>query len=124
MNRCWALAAPLVAAVALASTARAEPPTAVQVEISFLLGYVEGSRCQFYRNGSWYDAQTAQAHLRGKYKHLVAGNLIGSTEDFIDKAATASSFSGRPYAVRCDGSEALSSSQWLRSELGRLRALR
>ena len=48
--------------------ARAEPPINVPIEVNFLLGYIEGSGCEFYRNGTWYDSQAAQAHLRDKYK--------------------------------------------------------
>lgn len=105
-----------------ASVARAEPPANVQIEVSFLLGYIEGSGCEFYRNGSWHDAKTAQAHLRDKYEYLVAGNLIGSTEDFIESAATQSSFSGQAYAVRCKDRAAVATRLWLRDELTRLRA--
>lgn len=102
-------------------TAHAEPPQSVQLEVSFLLGYVEGSGCEFYRNFFWHDSKTAQAHLRVKYKWLVARNLINTTEDFIERAATESSISGQPYQVRCSGSAAVSSKQWLQEELVRLR---
>ena len=107
-----------------APVARAEPPMNVQIEVNFLLGYVEGSGCAFYRNGTWHDSRTAQAHLRDKYKYLVARNLVTTTEDFIDRAATKSSLSGRPYAVRCNGSAVVTSSQWLRDELARYRTFK
>ncbi|HTD27829.1 MAG TPA: DUF5329 family protein, partial [Xanthomonadaceae bacterium] len=68
----------------------AEPPVNVQVEVDFLLGYVEGSGCDFYRNGTWHDPKTAQAHLRDKYRYMAARNLINTTEDFIEKVATQS----------------------------------
>lgn len=112
----------LMLVLLLAPVARAEPPTNVQVEVNFLLGYVEGSGCEFYRNGTWHDSRTAQAHLRDKYKYLAARNLIKTTEDFIERAATESSFSGQPYAVRCNGGTAVPSAQWLRAELARFRA--
>ncbi|TAK91873.1 MAG: hypothetical protein EPO06_04025 [Burkholderiaceae bacterium] len=101
--------------------ARAEPPTSVQVEVNFLLGYIEGSGCEFYRNGTWHDSKTAQMHLRDKYKYLVASNLINTTEDFIERAATKSSVSGQAYWVRCNGGEAMTSKQWLHDELARFR---
>ncbi len=107
-----------------APVAYAEPPIAVQIEVSFLLGYVEGSGCVFFRNGNWHDSRTAQAHLRDKYDYLVARNLIGTTEDFIERAATKSSLSGRAYAVRCDGRAEMTSSQWLRDELARYRTFK
>lgn len=104
------------------SVAQAEPPPTVQIEVNFLLGYIEGSGCEFYRNGTWYDSRTAQAHLRDKYNYLVARNLINTTEDFIDRAATESSFSGKAYEVRCHGGATVTSRQWLRDELARFRA--
>ena len=117
------LAKSLMLALGLASAlvARAAPPASAQMEINFLLGYIEGSSCEFFRNGTWHDSQAAQAHLRDKYKYLVARNLVHTTEDFIDRAATESSLSGQPYLVKCGGSGTVTSSQWLRKELGRLR---
>lgn len=106
------------------AAAYAEPPTSVQAEVNFLLGYVEGSGCAFYRNGTWYDSSAAQAHLRDKYRYLAARDLIDSAEDFIDRAATGSSLSGQVYQVRCNGGATVTSSQWLRDELARLRKSR
>ena len=111
----------LALAFVLAPVTRADPPASAQIEISFLLGYIEGSSCEFFRNGTWHDSQAAQAHLRTKYKYLMARNLVHTTEDFIDRAATESSLSGQPYLVKCNGSGTVTSSQWLREELGRLR---
>jgi hypothetical protein len=54
---------------------------------------------------------------------LVARNLILTADDFIELAATKSSFSGIKYQVKCPGSAATSSSLWLTTELLRLRAL-
>ncbi len=102
--------------------ANAEPTTKVQVEVGFLLGYVEGSGCDFYRNGSRYDSKAAQVHLRDKYNYLVARNQVGTTEDFIERAATESSFTGQPYIVKCnEGKTTFTSNQWLSEELARLR---
>ena len=101
--------------------AHAEPPTSVQIEVNFLLGYVEGSGCEFYRNGTWHDSKAAQAHLRDKYRYLVARDLINTTQDFIDRAATESSISGLAYEVRCHGSAPVASSRWLRDELAHFR---
>ena len=101
--------------------ARADPAAKVQIEVSFLLGYVDGSACDFNRNGFWYDARAAQSHLRSKYNYLVGGRFITTTADFINKAATQSSLTGQPYLVRCGSSAPVTSAQWLRAELVRLR---
>jgi hypothetical protein len=111
----------LILGLMLAPVVRAEPPTSVQIEVNFLLGYLEGSGCEFYRNGTWHDSKAAQAHLRDKYKYVVTGNLVNTTEQFIDRAATESSLSGQPYKVRCNGGTEVASKQWLRDELARFR---
>jgi hypothetical protein len=102
--------------------ARAEPPAKVQLEVEFLLSYIEASGCEFYRNGTWHDAKEAQAHLRSKYRYLVGINRIDATEDFIEKAATKSSLTGQPYGVRCIGGTKQASDHWLRDALARRRA--
>jgi hypothetical protein len=121
MNMRLTMASALMLGLLLVPIARAEPPASVQMEVNFLLGYIEGSGCEFYRNGTWHDSKTAQAHLRDKYKYLMTRNLINTTEDFIDWAATESSFSGQPYEVRCNGGATVTSNQWLRDELARFR---
>jgi hypothetical protein len=109
------------AIIVMAPIARAEAPKNVDLEINFLLGFVEGSGCQFYRNGLWYESKAAQEHLREKYEFLNLRNLVNTTEQFIDRAATESSFSGLPYEVRCNGGAVVTSRQWLTDELARLR---
>lgn len=103
--------------LALLTVASAAPPAIAQTEINYLLGFIESSGCEFYRNGSWYDSKRAQAHLRDKYQILAADDQISTAEDFIEKAATKSSLSGRPYQVRCGGGEAVTSNRWLREVL-------
>ncbi len=113
----------LMLGLSLLPTASAETPAIAQIEINYLLGSIQGSGCEFYRNGTWYNSKRAEAHLRDKYEYLAARNLIDVTEDFIWKAATESSLSGRPYEVRCNGSEAVVSNLWLRAELAHYRVL-
>lgn len=111
----------LILGLALTPAVYAEPPTNVQLEVSFLLGYIEGSGCQFFRNGKWHNSREAQAHLRDKYQWLVERNQVNTTEDFIEKAATQSSLSGKRYAVTCQGGASIPAKQWLQAELARLR---
>jgi hypothetical protein len=96
-------------------------PALAVAEISYLLNAMGASGCAFYRNGSWYDSQTAQAHLQGKYARLLALDRIKTAEDFIDQAATRSSLSGKAYAVRCGQEASVSSSSWLYGLLLRYR---
>ncbi len=121
MNIRLTMGSVLVLGLLSVPVARADPPTSVHIEVNFLLGYLEGSRCEFYRNGTWHDSKAAQAHLRDKYKYLVARNLVNTTEQFIERGATESSITGQPYQVRCNGGATVTSSQWLRDELARFR---
>jgi Family of unknown function (DUF5329) len=113
----------LLALRACWSATRAEelPQSAVR-EIEQLLGALGSSGCRFYRNGSWYDAEDAQAHLTKKYEYLRNKKLIVSAEDFIAKGGTESSKSGKPYQVRCGQEGAVPSAIWLEGALRRLRS--
>ena len=104
-------------ALLLIPVARADTPVTMPMEVDFLLGFVGRSGCDFNSNGTWYDSAAAQAHLRSNYRYLVTIGRLSTTEDFIDRAATTSSFSGIDYAVRCDGGPILTSGQWLSDEL-------
>lgn len=118
------LAAPILALALLGPPpAQAQQPGPdAKREITHLLEYLESSGCAFFRNGSWHDAREARAHLEKKNEYLSKRSLIGSTDDFIERAATGSSMSGEKYLVRCRDREAVASSVWLRSELARYRA--
>jgi 2,4-dienoyl-CoA reductase-like NADH-dependent reductase (Old Yellow Enzyme family) len=111
----------IVCLLSYAPLAQSTPPALAQTEINYLLGLIERSGCMFYRNGSWYDARQAQAHLRSKYDALAAMGRIVTAEDFIEQAATKSSLSGEAYAIRCNSGPALTTDQWLRDALARYR---
>ena len=100
---------------------QATAASGVNDEITQLLDYVEHSGCALYRNGSWYSASDARAHLERKYRYLLNKEGAGTTEDFIDRAATASSLSWKPYQVKCEGREQVSSAEWFTVEMLRLR---
>lgn len=121
MNSRLSMGSVLVLGLVLVPIVCAEPPENVQREINLLLNYVETSGCEFYRNGNWSGSKTAQTHLLDKYKHLVAKNLVNTTEDFIERVATGSALSGQPYEVKCKGSATVSSKLWLQDELTRIR---
>lgn len=118
----FSIVAILVLGLTLPTALQAAPPPAVaQTEINYLLGFIDGSGCEFYRNGSWYDSKRAQAHLRDKFNTLVGMGRIGSAEDFVEKAATKSYLSGRAYMVRCAGTPAVSSNRYLLEVLAQFR---
>jgi hypothetical protein len=96
----------------------ASEPNAVRAEIDTLLTRLEQSGCDFYRNGEWHTATEAKAHLLRKLK---ATREPASTEQFIDRLASKSSLSGKPYLVRCAGKEPVESRIWLTEQLRHLR---
>jgi hypothetical protein len=113
----------LLAVIAVASRATTvSGPT--EAEIAHLLAYLDGSGCLFNRNGTWYDAHQARAHLERKLDYLTRRSMISRAEDFIDLAATGSSVTGKPYVVRCGSHAAVPSGEWLRAELERYRSIR
>jgi hypothetical protein len=97
------------------------PSTAARAEIEQLLAFVASSGCQFHRNNTWYPAPEASAHLAKKERYLEERGQIATAEDFVAKAATKSSVTGKPYSVRCGSEPAMASDEWLMAELRRSR---
>lgn len=107
---------------AVAACFAAPLPPAARVEIEGLLARLEASKCEFQRNGTWHSATDASAHLLGKLKYLEERGMVASTEQFIERGATASSMTGKPYRVRCANAEPVPSATWLLSQLQLMRA--
>jgi len=106
------------------SSALAGPtPAPVRAEIDALLSKITASNCQFERNRSWHNAADARAHLLRKLDYIEKrSETITRTEQFIEHAASKSSFTGRPYRVKCGGGEPVESQVWLTRELMALRS--
>jgi len=122
MNAFVRLAMALCLAMLIATTTvHAAPPAAAAREIEQLITALATSGCEFQRNGRWHSAAKAQAHLRKKYAWLRKRNLVASAEQFIERAGSESSFSGRAYQVRCPGRPAMTSAAWMRARLMQLR---
>lgn len=120
-GRVW-LATAVALYVALSVTiAAAKPSATAQQEVAHLLDYLARSGCEFYRNGAWHPAPDARAHLEKKYRYLLDRNRIDTAEHFIERAATGSSISGKPYQVRCGNDGSVESAAWLTQELRRYR---
>lgn len=115
----------LILAVGLASVGfAAEPTSATKLEIEHLFSYLKESGCQFFRNGTWYNANEAAGHLNRKYQYLQDKGLVPSAEAFIERAASQSSMSGKAYRVRCGSNPVVNSADWFSAELERYRQRR
>jgi hypothetical protein len=87
-------------------------------KIEALIKHVEGlSDAVFIRNGSEYDAKTAAKFLRGKWDREPD---IKTAKEFIDKLASASSTSGKPYLIRFKDGKEVKSGDYLKAELARI----
>ena len=115
-------AAGILAVLLAAPSAFAAEDARTRDEVAHLLDYLGHSGCQFNRNGTWYDAQKARAHLEEKYAYLQKRDMVPNAQAFIERAASASSMSGKPYEVRCGTAQAVPSGRWLGDELQRYRA--
>ena len=108
--------------VLIAQAAAAPLAPGARAEIDALMSRLEGSGCDFYRNGTWHKAAEAKSHLLRKLKYLEERGAVQSTEQFIELAASGSSLSGEPYLVRCREDAPLRSQTWLRSQLRMIRS--
>lgn len=107
-------------AVVIAAHA-ASLPAQSRAEVDALLANLQASGCTFNRNGSWYSASEAQAHLMKKLEYLEDKGLVDSAEQFIERAASGSSLSGKPYLVKCGATPPVESRTWLSTQLKSLR---
>lgn len=79
-------------------------------EIDYLIDSVADSNCVFIRNGKEHDASDARDHLQMKRKR--GRKYYKSTEQFIDRIASKSSWSGKPYRIKCPGDESRTAADW------------
>jgi hypothetical protein len=73
---------------------------------------------KFVRNGSAYGPSTAVRFLRGKWNHNLAE--VKSARDFIDKVASVSGTSGKPYRIRFNDGKEIESREFLLAALKKL----
>ncbi len=82
--------------------------------IEALLRHVEGLRsAAFIRNGVAYDAASAAKFLRAKWE----AHGARTAAEFIDREATASSTTGRPYLIRLEGGREVRAGEYLKEAL-------
>lgn len=111
----------LLGALLYSAQAMAATPAATRTEVTHLMTAVERSGCKFSRNGSWYTGAEARKHLQKKFEYLDKKDMLTTTESFIQKGASSSSMSGKPYEMQCPGVKQVTSAEWLTAELLRYR---
>jgi low affinity Fe/Cu permease len=93
----------ICAAAIVACPAAFADPTAMDAEIDFLLTSVAESHCIYIRNGKEHSGEAARDHLQMKRER--GKKYYDTTEEFIERIASKSSWSGKPYRIRCDDTE-------------------
>ncbi|SRR6266508_3166982 len=73
---------------------------------------------KFIRNGSTYEVSSAVRLLRGKWE--ANDSAVKTARDFIEKVASASGTSGKPYLIRFKDGREIKSREYLLSELQKL----
>ena len=88
-------------------------------EIQYLLESIGQSECVFVRNGKAHDATEAESHLRMKYDS--ARSHVDDSEEFIERIASKSSWSEKPYLIDCPDADRQRSRDWLLEKLAAYR---
>ncbi len=116
------IARSLIAAIAVLASLAGYPAQAdddvAEQEITALIAAVESSGCFFLRNGDRHDSAEAVDHLRLKYRR--GRRYADTAEHFIERLASKSSWSGKPYFIECDGEQS-PSGDWLSAQLELIR---
>jgi hypothetical protein len=73
---------------------------------------------KFIRNGSTYEPSSAVRFLRGKWD--ANKSEVKSARDFIDKVASISGTSGKPYLIRFNDGKEINSGEFLLAELKKI----
>ena len=89
-------------------------------DIEYLLTALGQSDCTFIRNGKEHSATEAESHLRMKYER--GRKYADNADQFIDRLASKSSWSGKPYYIQCPGEDQQQTSAWLTQRLAQYSA--
>ncbi len=88
-------------------------------EIEYLIDAIGDSNCVFIRNGKRHTAVEAEDHIRMKYKR--GRRYAATAEQFIERLASSSSMSRKPYMMDCPGEQIVPSGDWLAAQLSAYR---
>ena len=100
----------------LAASHGADLPAVEKDKIEKLIEHVKGLKeTVFIRNDVEYDAATAARFLQGKWQANEAE--IRTVEEFIQKAASISTTTGKPYRLRFKDGKEVKSGDYLKDRL-------
>jgi hypothetical protein len=101
--------------MAVSAVAAQEKPPTEKEKIEGLIKHVEGLKeVKFIRNDQEYDAKAAGKFLRGKWE--AREKEVKTVDDFIEKVASKSSTTGKPYLLRFKEGKEVKGGEYLRAE--------
>ena len=105
---------------AVAALAQATPSASEQKLIDALILRVSNMKTMtFMRNGDEHSAADAAKHMKAKFDHFK--DEIVTAEDFIDRCASRSEMTGKPYQVKLHNGAVKDAQEFLNAELRTLR---
>ncbi|MDQ0022451.1 hypothetical protein J2X90_000229 [Variovorax paradoxus] len=105
---------------AVAALAQATPSASEQKLIDTLILRVSNMKTMtFMRNGDEHNAADAAKHMQAKFDHFK--DEILTAEDFIDRCASRSEMTGKPYQVKMPNGAVRDAKEFLTAELRTLR---
>lgn len=109
--RFWIFTVLLLTSLAASSDGPAQQSENIESTIQFLLKHVADSGLTFIRNAESHDAADAAEHMNSKYEYF--RDKIKTPEDFIQRCASKSLLSGKPYMVILENGEEVRTDDWL-----------
>ncbi|BEP47314.1 YfeK family protein [Variovorax sp. V116] len=103
-----------------AALAQATPSASEQKLIDTLILRVSKmTTMTFMRNGDEHNAADAAKHMQAKFDHFK--DEITTAEDFIDRCASRSEMTGKPYKIKMPNGSMRDANEFLNAELRTLR---
>jgi hypothetical protein len=113
--RSWLFTVLLLTSLAASGDGPGQPSENIESAIQYLLKHVADSGLTFIRNSERHDAAYAAGHMNSKYEYF--RDKIKTPEDFIQRCASKSLMSGKPYLVVLENGEEVRTDAWLLSAL-------
>jgi hypothetical protein len=110
----------VVALLFLATAATWAGEQDLTIEVGYLIDAVSESGCTFVRNGKEHTASEAADHLQMKARK--GKRYYDTAEEFIERIASKSSWSGKPYMIQCADQPAVTAANWFSHVLLEYRA--
>ena len=109
--RSWLFTVLLLTSLAASGDGPGQPSENLESAIQFLLKHVADSGLVFIRNSERHASFDAAEHMNSKYEYF--RDKIKTPEDFIQRCASKSLMSGKPYLVVLKNGEEVRTDDWL-----------